>query len=243
MDMDQDEEKYPLVLARNVKEFTIEWWGTNQMNHAEWMTEWDDNQTNTIPQMVRVHLVLGANIVGGKTAPDFAATRIYTVPSQMMPVIVQRGGAGGPGGPRFASATGVPPGGNPGRSGRRVEIRTQNRRRRHENHCRRQERGFAVIIALVAVTVLTLMAGAFAYSMKIETKLAANTNDDEQFYWVGRGGVDRACWWLALEGNQPFSSKQQYWAGGPGDGPKPTACSRANPCPIFRSAKAPCRCP
>jgi general secretion pathway protein K len=77
-----------------------------------------------------------------------------------------------------------------------------------------------VIIALVAVTVLTIMAGAFAYAMKVETKLAANTNDDEKFYWIGRGGVERACWWLALEGNQPFSSKHQYWAGGPGDGPE-----------------------
>ena len=80
--------------------------------------------------------------------------------------------------------------------------------------------GFAVIIALVAVTVLTLLAGAFAYAMKIETRLAANTNDDEEFYWIGRGGVERACWWLALEGNQPFSSKVQYWNHGPGDGPE-----------------------
>ena len=84
----------------------------------------------------------------------------------------------------------------------------------------RKDRAFAVIIALVAVTVLTLIAGAFAFAMKIETKLAANTNDDEDFYWIGRGGVDRACWWLACEGNQPFSSLQQYWNGGPGDGPE-----------------------
>jgi general secretion pathway protein K len=84
----------------------------------------------------------------------------------------------------------------------------------------KKDRAFAVIIALVAVTVLTLLAGAFAYSMKIETKLAANTNDDEQFYWIARGGMDRASWWLALEGAQPFSSLQQYWAGGPGEGPE-----------------------
>jgi len=84
----------------------------------------------------------------------------------------------------------------------------------------RKNHGFAVIIALVAVTVLTLLAGAFAYAMKVETRLAANTSDDEQFYWIGRGGVERACWWLALEGNQPFSSLHQYWAGGPGEGPE-----------------------
>ena len=84
----------------------------------------------------------------------------------------------------------------------------------------KKNRGFAVIIALIAVTILTLLAGAFAYAMKVETRLAVNTNDDEQFYWIGRGGVERACWWLAQEGNQPFSSKLQYWNHGPGDGPE-----------------------
>ena len=47
-------------------------------------------------------------------------------------------------------------------------------------------------VPLVAVTVLTLLAGAFAYAMKIETRLAFNTNKDEEFYWMGRGGVERA---------------------------------------------------
>jgi len=84
----------------------------------------------------------------------------------------------------------------------------------------KKDSGFAVIVALVAVTVLTIMAGAFAYAMKVETRLAANTNDDEEFYWMARGGVERACWWLALEGSQPYSSLQQYWAGGTGDGPE-----------------------
>ena len=88
------------------------------------------------------------------------------------------------------------------------------------------DRAFAVIIALVAVTILTLLAGAFAYAMKVETRLAANTNDDEEFYWIGRGGVERACWWLALEGNQPYSSKQQYWNHGPGDGPETNSVLR-----------------
>ena len=108
MDTDQDEEKYPLVLARGVKEFTIEWWGTNNLDHAEWSKDWDDNQTNSIPQMLRVHLVLGAKATGGSSATEFAATRIYTVPSQMMPAMVQRGGLGGPGGIRQPA---IPPGG------------------------------------------------------------------------------------------------------------------------------------
>ena len=117
MDLDQDEEKYPLVLARNVKTFSIEWWGTNNLNHAEWNNEWDDSQTNTIPQMLRVHLVLGANVAGGKSAPEFAATRIYTVPSQMMPVQVQRGIARPGGNPGLLQPPGIAPGGNPGLPG------------------------------------------------------------------------------------------------------------------------------
>ena len=84
----------------------------------------------------------------------------------------------------------------------------------------RKNRGFAVITVLVAITVLALLAGAFAYSMKVEALLAVNTNNDEALYWIGRGGVERACWWKALDGNQPFSSRLQYWAGGPGDGPE-----------------------
>ena len=98
MDMDQDEQQFPLVLAKNVKEFTIEWWGTNQMNEVGWSKDWDDTQTNTIPAMLRVHLVLGANVAGGSSAPEYAATRIYTVPSQMMPAMVQRGVGGRQGG-------------------------------------------------------------------------------------------------------------------------------------------------
>ena len=119
MDMDQDEEKYPLVLAKNVKEFTIEWWGTNNLNEQGWMKEWDDTMTNSIPAMLRVHLVMGINVARGGNAPEFAATRIYTVPSQMMPAIVQRGGFGGPGGmpgtrpPQVMPPGGMPPGGNP----------------------------------------------------------------------------------------------------------------------------------
>jgi prepilin-type N-terminal cleavage/methylation domain-containing protein len=123
MDMDDDEKQYPLVLARNVKQFTVEWWGTNNLDEAGWNTEWDDTMTNTIPQMLRVHLVLGANTEKANDAPTFAATRIYTVPSQMMPVQVQQGLGGRPGGggafmqpPVNPGAT--TPGSNPNRMGR-----------------------------------------------------------------------------------------------------------------------------
>jgi hypothetical protein len=114
MDMDQDEQQYPLVLAKNVKTFSIEYWGTNNLNDAQWMTEWDDTQTNTIPQMLRVHLVLGGFTLHGQNEPEFAATRIYTVPSQMMPAIVQHGFGAGAGGQPFLRPPGAQPVGNLG---------------------------------------------------------------------------------------------------------------------------------
>ena len=84
----------------------------------------------------------------------------------------------------------------------------------------KKNRGIAVLVVLVAITVLTLLAGAFAYSMKVETRLAQNADNDEQLLWLGRAGVERARWVLALEGSQPFSSLNQIWAGGPGTGPE-----------------------
>ncbi len=83
---------------------------------------------------------------------------------------------------------------------------------------RKKNRGIAVIVALVAVTVLTILAGAFAYSMKIETRLAANSNNDEQMLWLGRAGVELARYVVALENNLPYNSLNQIWAGGPGEG-------------------------
>lgn len=85
---------------------------------------------------------------------------------------------------------------------------------------RKKNSGFAVIVALVSVTVLTILAGAFAYAMKIETRLAANANHDEQMLWLGRSGVELARYVLAIENNQPFDALNQIWAGGPGAGPE-----------------------
>ena len=79
--------------------------------------------------------------------------------------------------------------------------------------------GFAVIVALIAVTVLSILAGALAIFMKVESQLAQNGNDDEKLLWLGRAGVERACWILAQEPQGPTSLKQ-IWAGGPGDGPE-----------------------
>ena len=84
----------------------------------------------------------------------------------------------------------------------------------------KKTQGVAVIVALVAVTVLTMLAGAFAYSMKVESRLAANSDHDEQLLWIGRAGMERARWILSIEGNLPVTTLNQIWAGGPGEGPE-----------------------
>jgi len=88
MDVDIDEQQNPLVLARNVQAFTIECWDTNALT---WDTEWDD--TNSIPPMIRISLVLGGNNNSfGGTVPTLSVTRVISVPSETLPAIVQSPG-------------------------------------------------------------------------------------------------------------------------------------------------------
>ena len=75
--------------------------------------------------------------------------------------------------------------------------------------------GIAIIVALIAVLVLSALAAGFALSMKVETRLAFNANSDTQLYWLGRSGVELARWVLAQE-KCPYDSLNQIWAGGPG---------------------------
>jgi general secretion pathway protein K len=78
------------------------------------------------------------------------------------------------------------------------------------------KRGIALIVVMVAVFVLTMLAGAFAYSMKVETKLAMNANNQADLEWIGRSGVEYARWVLAQTMTCPYDSLNQKWAGGPG---------------------------
>ena len=82
-------------------------------------------------------------------------------------------------------------------------------RLRHHSH------GIALIIALIAILVLSTLAAGFALSMKVETRLAFNANSETQLYWLGRSGVELARWVLAQE-RCPYDSLNQIWAGGPG---------------------------
>jgi len=83
METDVDEQHFPLVLARNVQDFIVECWDTNTM---QWVNEWVD--TNSIPPVVRVSLLLGSSADSG-SGVTLAITRLIALPSITMPAVVQ----------------------------------------------------------------------------------------------------------------------------------------------------------
>ena len=60
--------------------------------------------------------------------------------------------------------------------------------------------GIALIIVMICITVLALLAAGFAYSMKVETKLAQNSGSDTEMTWLGLSGVELARYVLAQIG-------------------------------------------
>jgi general secretion pathway protein K len=81
------------------------------------------------------------------------------------------------------------------------------------------ERGIALVIVMISIMVLTMLAAGFAYSMKVETKLARNANSEAELEWMGRSGVEYARWVLAnslANPTQPYDSLDQPWATGSG---------------------------
>jgi general secretion pathway protein K len=83
---------------------------------------------------------------------------------------------------------------------------------------RQPENGIALIIVMLVIVVLGVLAGGFAYSMKVETKLAQNSNFDGDMEWMGRSGLELARFILVQEMNvpaEPWDSLNQKWAGGP----------------------------
>ncbi len=79
--------------------------------------------------------------------------------------------------------------------------------------------GVALIIVMICITVLSILAAGFAYSMKVETKLAMNANSESELNSLGRSGVELARWVLAQQATiaqEPFDALNQQWAGGPG---------------------------
>ena len=81
------------------------------------------------------------------------------------------------------------------------------------------QRGIALVIVMISIFVLTMLAAGFAFSMKVETKLAQHANNETELQWLGRSGVEYARWVLVLQGTcplEPFDALSQAWAGGSG---------------------------
>src|SRR5580692_10909320 len=85
---------------------------------------------------------------------------------------------------------------------------------------RHSDRGIAIVIVLVCVFVLSALAAIFAAYMKVETRLARNSNNEAEMQWLGRSGVELARYVLAQQliiPNEPYDALNQKWAGGNGE--------------------------
>jgi general secretion pathway protein K len=79
--------------------------------------------------------------------------------------------------------------------------------------------GIALVMVMVVIFVLAALAGGFAYSMRVEMRLARNHYSEAQLEWLGRSGVELARYVLAqqlLIPTEPYDALNQKWAGGVG---------------------------
>lgn len=85
----------------------------------------------------------------------------------------------------------------------------------------RNSQGIALVLVLIVILVLGILAGGFAYSMKVETRLARMASFESEFEWLARSAIERVRFDLARQferrAAEPFDSLKQRWAGGPGD--------------------------
>ena len=82
----------------------------------------------------------------------------------------------------------------------------------------KRDRGIALIIVMIMVAALTVIVTGFAYSMRVETKLARNTRFNPEMDWLGRSGVELARFLLSkrARGEEQMDALHQKWAGGSG---------------------------
>ena len=78
MDMTEDEQNYPVVLANDVRKFEMEFWDKRK---SDWLDEW--TETNRLPQMIKFTVQFG----GGdpNSPPGDEITRIVALPSIAVP--------------------------------------------------------------------------------------------------------------------------------------------------------------
>jgi general secretion pathway protein K len=82
------------------------------------------------------------------------------------------------------------------------------------------EKGIALIIVMLVIVVLSILAAGFAFTMKVEMKLARNAQSESEMFLLAWSGVELARYVIGQQANIPgesrFHALNQKWAGGPG---------------------------
>jgi hypothetical protein len=116
MDMDVDEREHPIVLAKNVKGFEMQFWDSNK-KPPELVDEWEGAKTNQLPKLIMITLKLADNPNSTRITEEI--TRIISIPAMTVQPVWQvprgMGGPGTPGGPGNPGVPGMP--GTPGAPG------------------------------------------------------------------------------------------------------------------------------
>jgi len=90
MDLDEDEQAYPLVLSKNVRNFDLGFW---DQRAGDWVDEWV--YTNQLPKLVRISITAGSDRGASAQSVSELQTRIVSIPSVAVPAVLQiPGGAG-----------------------------------------------------------------------------------------------------------------------------------------------------
>ncbi len=84
MDTEEDEQAFPVVLAKDVRLFELTFW---DQRAADWVDEWV--YTNQLPKLVRVSLAQGVGNDHRPLSQDEIVTRIVNIPSIAVPAVLQ----------------------------------------------------------------------------------------------------------------------------------------------------------
>lgn len=82
-----------------------------------------------------------------------------------------------------------------------------------------RQRAIALVMVMLVILALGILAASFAFSMKVELRLAGNLAKEPDMEWLGRSGLELARFVLAEKARIPeergFDALSQMWAGGP----------------------------
>lgn len=88
MELDQEEQDHPLVLARGVSKMAFEFWDDRK---KDWVDEWV--ATNQLPKMVKLSLTFQRTQQGHVSfQPGVTVSRLIQLPAIMVPAAIQRPG-------------------------------------------------------------------------------------------------------------------------------------------------------